>query len=145
MALLLAVRMVAAQVPGPAMAAKMPLPELPERLRLTWPVPVLGWSFTSHLPKPAEKDPLTTWRAEMVLWKSGPLSLVGIGQVDRAYELDCWGTCQAMPEQSLSVQGRLALPLGPRLPKSYVAIGPERVRSPLGKSGRFNLSLVSLF
>lgn len=102
-------------------APSLSLPPVPE-LRLSFPVQPLHLSFT-----PGEEvtsfsgGPLQLYRLE-ALWLERPrLQLLTTATNDRAFELDCRLSCQAVVNRAFELDARVPLPgLGKAVPSTYV-------------------------
>jgi hypothetical protein len=139
---LLSVTALAQQHPAPPVSLELParlsLPPLypSERLRLTYPVTPLRFTFSEVRPLGlgATRGPSAYFTAESVWLEAGALSLRTRAESVEAIGLDCSGlTC--VPTTELSVTGEVRLDLGAPagsrvVPETYVYARHKRFMTP---------------
>jgi hypothetical protein len=97
-------------VAPPPLAARSALLPPPPRLQLSWPVAPVAFSFHASPQGNHATGPLSSFRAEALWLRQGPLSLLSVSRAELAFELDCRSTCQPMLERAVSVEARLPTP-----------------------------------
>jgi hypothetical protein len=107
-------------------------------LRLTWPMP-LAFSFTGHESIAYADGPLSTFRAEALWARRGPLALKSFASAQQSIELDCRLSCQPVLERSFGIEARLDLGSMGALRDTHVFLRGGVVATPWRRSMKLDL------